>query len=222
MLPEEAERLRFTIPAWLRPFIVTACQTGLRRSTLINLTMDHVDFSPNRIIIGRTKNGDPLGITMTSTVRATLIDCIKSRRVASPYLFCNEKGQKFTRHQVSMAFRLACVRAGVKDLRLHDLRHDFATLMLRKRRNLVEVQHALGHKDPRMTMRNAHLMPDDLKEAYESIDNEGTVAILSRFYHGGEKGKGLLNRNPLISWASPAGRRKKWSRLFGQAEAVYK
>jgi integrase len=196
VLPEEAEKLRFTIPSWLRPFIVTACQTGLRRNNLINLTMDQVDFSANRIIVGKTKNGDPLGITMTATVRATLIECIRSRKVASPYLFCNEKGQKFTRHQVSMSFKRACERAGVKNLRLHDLRHDFATLMLRKRRNLVEVQHALGHKDPRMTLRYAHLIPDDLKEAFEAIDNEGTASILSRFCHGGEKEKGSQAATP--------------------------
>jgi integrase len=187
VLPEEAQKLAFTLPAWLRPLIVTACQTGLRKSNLINLTMDQVDFSANRIIIGRTKNGDPLGITMTSTVRATLIESIRSRKVASPYVFCDDRGKKFTRHQVSMSFKRACERAGIENLRFHDLRHDFATLMLRKRGRLAEVQYALGHKDPRMASRYTHLIPDDLKEAYEAIDNEGTAAILSRFYHSGEK-----------------------------------
>jgi hypothetical protein len=68
--------------------------------------------------------------------------------------------------------------------------------MLRRRRNLVDVQHAMGHKDPRMTLRYAHLLPDDLREAYEAIDNEGTAAILSRFYHVGENEKGLQAATP--------------------------
>lgn len=68
-----------------------------------------------------------------------------------------------------MAFIRACDRAEVTDLHVHDLRHDFATLMLRKTKNLVDVQHAMGHKDSRMTMRYAHLLPDDLREAFSAI-----------------------------------------------------
>jgi len=48
-----------------------------------------------------------------------------------------------------------------------------------------------------MTMRYAHLMPDDLKDAYEAIDNEGTASILlSHFYHSGEKEKGCMTATP--------------------------
>jgi len=57
--------------------------------------------------------------------------------------------------------------------------HDFANLMLRKTRNLVDVQHSLGHKNPRMSLRCAHLLPDDLKEAFRAIDNTGTALILA-------------------------------------------
>ena len=97
---------------------------------------------------------------------------------------------------MSVAFKRACKLAKVEDLRLHDLRHDFATLMLRKTKNLVDVQHAMGHKDSRMTLRYAHLLPDDLKSAYEAIDNEGTASIFSRFFHVEEKEKGLQAVTP--------------------------
>jgi integrase len=59
--------------------------------------------------------------------------------------------------------------------------------MLRKTRNLVDVQHSLGHKDPRMSLRYAHLLPDDLKEAFSAIDNTGTALILSQIYHSEKK-----------------------------------
>jgi hypothetical protein len=49
------------------------------------------------------------------------------------------------------------------------------------------VQHSLGHKDTRMTLRYAHLLPDDLKEAFAAIDNTGTASILSQIYHNDEK-----------------------------------
>ncbi|MBI5640017.1 MAG: tyrosine-type recombinase/integrase [Nitrospirae bacterium] len=95
-----------------------------------------------------------------------------------------------------MSFRRACKRGGISDLRFHDLRHDFSTLMLRKTKNLVDVQHAMGHKDSRMTMRYAHLLPDDLKEAFEAIDNTGTASILSQIYHSEEKQRGYVSATP--------------------------
>jgi hypothetical protein len=75
----------------------------------------------------------------------SLREVIRERKVASPYVFCDDRGRPYTPSKVSMAFRRVCKRAGVDNLRWHDLRHDFATLMLRKTRNLVDVQHAMGH-----------------------------------------------------------------------------
>jgi integrase len=196
VLPEEAEKLRFTIPSWLRPIVITACQTGLRRTNLLSLTTQQVDFTSNRFIVDKTKNGDPIGLAMNSIVRDTLLDVIKNRKIISPYVFCDDRGRPHTPYKVSVAFKRACRRAGVDNLRLHDLRHDFATLMLRKTKNLVDVQHAMGHKDSRMTLRYAHLMPDDLKSAYEAIDNTGTASILSQIYHSEEKSKGVTFVTP--------------------------
>jgi integrase len=120
---------------------------------------------------------------MTSVVKETLLEVIRERKVISPYIFCDEQGKPYTLDRVSMAFIRACKSAGVENLRLHDLRHDFATLMLRKTKNLVDVQHAMGHKDSRMTMRYAHLMPEDLQDAFDAIDNKGMGGLLSRFGH---------------------------------------
>jgi integrase len=193
VLPEEAEKLRFTIPAWLSPIVITACQTGLRRTNLLSLTTQQVDFTSNRLIVDKTKNGNSIGIGMTSIVRDSLLDVIRNRKVISPYVFCDDRGRPHSPHKVSVAFKRACRSAGVDNLRLHDLRHDFATLMLRKTKNLVDVQHAMGHKDSRMTMRYAHLLPDDLKEAFSAIDNMGTALILSQIYHSEEKEKGRIS-----------------------------
>jgi integrase len=196
VFPEEAEKLRFTIPAWLKPLIITACQTGLRRGDLLNLTIRQVNFDSKRIVIEKTKNGDPVGLEMTSIVCETLLNLIRERIVVSPYVFCDARGKAYSPYKVSMAFRRACERAEVTNLRFHDLRHDFATLMLSKTRNLIDVQRSLGHRDPRMSLRYAHLLPGDLKGAFEAIDNTGTASILSQFYHNGEKEKVCNAVNP--------------------------
>lgn len=55
--------------------------------------------------------------------------------------------------------------AKVQDVRLHDLRHSFASMLVSAGRSLYEVQHILGHSDPKVTMRYSHLAPGTLQDA---------------------------------------------------------
>jgi site-specific recombinase XerD len=56
-------------------------------------------------------------------------------------------------------------KAGIKNLRVHDLRHSFASFLVNGGRSLYEVQQILGHSDPKVTMRYAHLSSKQLQEA---------------------------------------------------------
>ncbi|MGE0190289.1 MAG: tyrosine-type recombinase/integrase [Steroidobacteraceae bacterium] len=58
--------------------------------------------------------------------------------------------------------------AGVPHLRLHDLRHGFASFLINSNRTLYEVQHILGHSDPSVTQRYAHLSTKTMQEASNS------------------------------------------------------
>jgi integrase len=60
-------------------------------------------------------------------------------------------------------------RAGVKGFRLHDVRHDFATKLLRKTGNLKLVSRALNHTDVKTTARYAHVTESDLSEALQGL-----------------------------------------------------
>jgi len=176
--PEEAERLRFTLPSWLRPIVIVACQTGLRRSNLVHLKVSQVDFKNNLIHVGKTKNGEPICIPMTQLVRETIQNVIRERKVISPYVFCDERGKPYTKEQVTVAFGRAVKRAKIKDLRFHDLRHDFATYLVRSGVDLYRVQKLLNHKDQRMTQRYAHLLIEDLRDAISKFDTNNTATIL--------------------------------------------
>ena len=59
-------------------------------------------------------------------------------------------------------------KAGLPHLRLHDLRHQFASFLVNDGRTLYEVQQILGHSDPKVTMRYAHLSTKALQEAANS------------------------------------------------------
>lgn len=181
IMPDEAQRLNLTLPAWLKPIVIVGCHTGLRASNIIGLTLSQVDFELNRIIIRceEMKDGEPMTVKMTSAVRTALLRVVQSRQSSSPYVFLDETGKPYSRPAVSMAFKRACDRAEVNDLHFHDLRHDFATLLISNHVDLYRVQHLLGHSDTRMTQRYAHLMPDTLN-AIDAIEGKGFVTILSQ------------------------------------------
>jgi integrase len=181
VMPDEAQKLKLTIPRWLKPIVMVGCHTGLRASNIIELMVSQIDFERGLIAIRSEdmKDGEPLTVKMTSIVRDVLLSVIKSRKTKSPYVFIDEDGNPYSRNAVSMAFKRACDRAEVKDLHFHDLRHDFATLLIENHVDLYRVQHLLGHSDPRMTQRYAHLLPGTFN-AIDAIEGKGFVTILSQ------------------------------------------
>lgn len=186
---EEAQKLRFTLPAWLKPIILVTTQTGLRRGNVIGLQTDHVDFLRNLIIIPTTKNGEPVAIPMTSMVKETLQNVLRERKVISSFVFCDEKGEPLRLHQVSMAFKRSCDRAEIKDLRFHDTRHHFASSLVQAGVDLYRVQKLMGHKDQRMTQRYAHLAPENLRAAIRVLEYEKSATNLLQE-------KGLAHASP--------------------------
>ena len=64
-------------------------------------------------------------------------------------------------------------KAGLPDVRIHDLRHSFASLLINQGRSLYEVQRLLGHTQIKTTQRYAHLAPETLLAAA----NAATVAV---------------------------------------------
>jgi len=70
---------------------------------------------------------------------------------------------------VKTAWQRLRKRAGVKDFRFHDLRHDLATKLLRATGNLKLVQRALNHSDIRTTLRYAHVLDSEVTAVLEAV-----------------------------------------------------
>lgn len=169
---EELRQLTAALPGWLKPIVTLARHTGLRRSNIVNLTWSQVDFARKVIIIPRTKNGSPIGIPLTQTAIDTLADVQKTNHTASPYVFCDKDGKPPIPINVSKAFERAAKRAKVKDLRFHDLRHDFASSLVQSGVPIQIVKELLGHSDLRMTIRYSHLAPENLRDAVKTLDSK--------------------------------------------------
>ena len=71
------------------------------------------------------------------------------------------------------AWNTARTSVGLGDVRVHDLRHSFASLLINSGRTLYEVQHILGHTQVKTTQRYAHLSQDTLLAAA----NAATLAV---------------------------------------------
>jgi integrase len=71
---------------------------------------------------------------------------------------------------IKTSFKTALRKAEIQDFKFHDLRHTFASQLVRNGVDLYLVQKLLGHSTPMMTQRYAHLRMDHLREAIEKID----------------------------------------------------
>lgn len=92
------------------------------------------------------------------------------------YLFINQKtGNPYT--TIGKVWNRLRMKAGLKHLRLHDLRHQYASFLVNGGRTLYEVQQILGHSDPKVTMRYAHLSTKALRDTADSASTKilGTV-----------------------------------------------
>jgi integrase len=163
---EEIPRLLSAADASLRPLLVVALHTGLRRSELFSLTWQDIDVKQAVIRIVQTKNGERREIPMTETLRATVQQL--PRRLASDRVFPGKTGRGVV--DVRKRFHRALREAGIEGFVFHDLRHTFASHLVMAGVDLMTVKEFLGHKDLKMTLRYAHLAPDYKRAAIERLD----------------------------------------------------
>jgi len=187
---EELSLLEKTLPAWLRPIVTLARHTGLRRGNLLGLMWLHINFQTLTILVPETKNGRPIGIPLTETALKVLEERRAAVPASSPYVFCDDKGRPLNPKTVGKVFERVCKKAGISHMRFHDLRHDFASCLIQSGIDLNLVRELLGHRDIRMTLRYAHLAPENLRSAIGALDKR---EVLRSCY---VKQKGLAENRP--------------------------
>jgi integrase len=167
---EEEMRLLDACNEYLRPIIVTALHTGMRKTEILTLKWSSIDLENGFITIDQTntKSKKTRRIPINSTMRTCLLEQ-KLKSGGSEFVFLSQAGTPYKFHDsLKGAFERACKKAGLTGLRFHDLRHTAATRMIEAGASIVAVSKILGHSDIKMTMRYAH--PDNsLREAVELL-----------------------------------------------------
>jgi integrase len=91
------------------------------------------------------------------------------QRTDSPYVFPSPREKEGHRVEVKYSWRRICKRAGLADLRIHDLRHSYASQLVSAGFGLPIIGALLGHTQAQTTHRYAHLFDDPLRKATESV-----------------------------------------------------
>jgi len=176
--PKQIEALLDHASDRLRPIVVTALHTGMRRGEILNLKWEHVDLKNGTLYVAESKSGEGRHIPISSTLRETLMQLpsrFQKGYVFPSYLPSRKPGAKddgqrpFT--DVKTGFAKALTDAKITDFRFHDLRHTFASQLAMNGVDLNEVRDLLGHKSLTMTLRYAHLSPEHKRDAIRRLDD---------------------------------------------------
>jgi integrase len=162
--------------------------TGARRNEITQAKWEHVLWTERKLLVPLSKSGKPRWIAL-STSAMSLLDSIP-KLAGCDYIFPSPiTGRPCP--SLWFPWRRIRARAGLQDVRLHDLRHSFASFLVNEGVSLYVVQALLGHANARTTQRYAHLASDTLTDATEIVD--GIVVAQPRIMP-------LPDPAPVASW----------------------
>ena len=167
-----------------------AANTGMRRGEVLGLRWGDVDLKSARLSVNRSLISVAYELNesrgKTRTARRTIdldertMDVL--RTIRSPdskvedYVFCHKDGTPIHPQVLSDAFKRLVGQSGLPRIRLHDLRHTHATLLLKAGVPIKVVSERLGHSTPGFTMATyQHVLPGMQAEAARTF-----AALLER------------------------------------------
>jgi len=172
------------------PLFLLLNRTGVRIGEGIALRWDDVDFNGRFIKVERTfssgrigtpKNGKSRKVDMSMQLTETLKDhqtASKKKGLAlglgdaPEYIFTNEKGGLIDKDNWRRrVFNKALKKAGLRKIRIHDMRHGYATLRLSKGDNIVDVANQLGDNIAVVLKVYAHWIPGKKKDEIDALDD---------------------------------------------------
>ena len=171
---EECQELIKACDLHLKPIVVAALNTGMRKAEILGLTWDRVDLNHGFILLDRTKNGERREIPINATLREALTELSQGtkerpRRIDVPHVFYDPPTGKAFK-DVKRSFASACRRSKIVNFHFHDTRHTFASHLVMAGIDLTTVKELLGHKHLTMTLRYAHLAPSHKVKAVNVLD----------------------------------------------------
>jgi integrase len=161
-----------------RAIYLTAAMTGLRQGELLALRWQDVDWTAGVVRVRRTYSRGAFGTPKSrrSSRAVPMADAVarelelhfqrSNYRADSDLVFCHpETGRPFDASKLRKRFKRALEKAGVRDVRFHDLRHTYGTAMAAAGASLRSLMAWMGHADLSTTLRYADYAPAQARGA---------------------------------------------------------
>lgn len=187
---EIVQLLRSTATTEIYPILVVALNTGLRVGELLGLCFDRINFDSQTIEISRnltrkglqnvTKTHLIRHIPMNSEVQSIMTQLVREQRNPK-FLFVRKNGEPYNPdHFSSRELLPALERSGIRRITFHILRHTYASQFMMNGGNAYDLQKILGHTKFEMTQKYAHLSPQHLRKAVDTVrfSSEGNKSII--------------------------------------------
>jgi integrase len=182
---DEADRLIKACPPHLAALVRFALATGCRAREITDLEWNRVDLARKTAWLNQTKNGTPRGVPLNRDAVAVL----EEQEGRHPEYCFIYRGKPIRWGLTNDGWQSALVKAGLTDLRFHDLRHTWASWHRQVGTSCDELKDLGGWKSRQMVDRYAKFATENLAVAAARIESHGVgnVVKLSRFRHGENK-----------------------------------
>lgn len=142
--------------------------TGCRRSEVLNSRWEDIDLNHKVFTIPLSKSGQSRTIPISPSLEQLILTIPKTSKV---YLFPSKTNKNKPINSIFRHWDKIRIKANLPNVRIHDLRHTTASILVNKGVSLYQVQQLLGHSSPKMTQRYAHLSNTALHEAVSVVDD---------------------------------------------------
>jgi len=165
-----------------RALLTFALDTGARAGEQLALEWGDIDWHNNLVVFRRSSTRGEVGPTKSGRERKVpmterLVEALRRmKHLRGKLVFCRVDGKPLTLWQLHERLWGACRRAGLREIRWHDLRHTFASQLVTAGVPLRQVQDWLGHSTITMTMRYSHLAPGQGAELIRALEDPSAVA----------------------------------------------
>lgn len=163
--PVSPENLREVFPRHVTDAIRLLMVTGCRLREILNLRWEDVDFERGVLNLPDSKTGRKKVLIAGAAI--AILDQLER---CGEYVIAGKEPDK-PRADLKRPWGRITQYAGLDGLRLHDLRHSYASVGAASGMGLVALGKLLGHASPSTTQRYAHLADDPLRRASEHIAN---------------------------------------------------
>lgn len=161
----------------LHLLVLLALGTGARRGELLKLRWSDINFIERTALLHDTKNGSPRLLTLPPPCiselqkflpRSNVVPLQGDKPAERGYVFQSKRYKN--RPTCPHAYwKQALNKAGIEDLRFHDLRHSAASYLAMAGATLLEIGEVLGHKSQQTTLRYAHLSTDHKRKLTDRV-----------------------------------------------------